>query len=87
MKQYQKRYTWDLHRGERHFLPDSLSSHNLQINLHLENLMRQGLVPKEIVVYQVLTLIHLIQILYCNIGNPQSLSQQPITFFREVGSL
>ncbi|RRT81340.1 hypothetical protein B296_00021361, partial [Ensete ventricosum] len=25
-----------------------------------------------------------VQILYCNIGNPQSLGQQPITFFREV---
>lgn len=25
------------------------------------------------------------QILYCNIGNPQSLGQQPVTFFREVG--
>ncbi|RRT51763.1 hypothetical protein B296_00029737 [Ensete ventricosum] len=24
------------------------------------------------------------QILYCNIGNPQSLGQQPVTFFREV---
>lgn len=24
------------------------------------------------------------QIIYCNIGNPQSLGQQPITFFREV---
>ncbi|KAK1368090.1 hypothetical protein POM88_034182 [Heracleum sosnowskyi] len=24
------------------------------------------------------------EILYCNIGNPQSLNQQPITFFREV---
>jgi hypothetical protein len=49
--------------------------------------MCQGLVPKEFVLYGVLTLIHLIQILYCNIGNPQSLSQLPITFFREVGSL
>lgn len=29
----------------------------------------------------------LLQILYCNIGNPQSLGQQPITFFREVGPL
>ncbi|KAG1342565.1 alanine aminotransferase 2 [Cocos nucifera] len=27
------------------------------------------------------------QILYCNIGNPQSLAQQPITFFREVLAL
>uniref|UniRef100_A0A0D9VQC8 Aminotransferase class I/classII large domain-containing protein n=1 Tax=Leersia perrieri TaxID=77586 RepID=A0A0D9VQC8_9ORYZ len=27
------------------------------------------------------------QILYCNIGNPQSLGQKPITFFREVLSL
>ncbi|KAK6911795.1 Aminotransferase, class I/classII [Dillenia turbinata] len=27
------------------------------------------------------------EILYCNIGNPQSLGQQPITFFREVLSL
>ncbi|KAL7113958.1 hypothetical protein ACP275_04G091700 [Erythranthe tilingii] len=27
------------------------------------------------------------EILYCNIGNPQSLSQQPITFFREVLAL
>lgn len=27
------------------------------------------------------------QILYCNIGNPQSLGQQPITFFREVLAL
>ncbi|KAJ0075216.1 hypothetical protein Patl1_33856 [Pistacia atlantica] len=25
------------------------------------------------------------EIIYCNIGNPQSLGQQPITFFREVG--
>ena len=24
------------------------------------------------------------QILYCNIGNPHSLGQQPVTFFREV---
>jgi alanine transaminase len=24
------------------------------------------------------------QILYCNIGNPQSLGQQPVTYFREV---
>jgi len=24
------------------------------------------------------------EIIYCNIGNPQSLGQQPITFFREV---
>nr|DAD44159.1 TPA_asm: hypothetical protein HUJ06_002389 [Nelumbo nucifera] len=29
----------------------------------------------------------LLQILYCNIGNPQSLGQQPITFFREVLAL
>ncbi|KAF5959102.1 hypothetical protein HYC85_000311 [Camellia sinensis] len=28
-----------------------------------------------------------VQILYCNIGNPQSLGQQPITFFREVLAL
>lgn len=28
--------------------------------------------------------IIILQILYCNIGNPQSLGQQPITFFREV---
>lgn len=27
------------------------------------------------------------EILYCNIGNPQSLGQQPITFFREVLAL
>ncbi|KAJ4814609.1 Alanine aminotransferase 2 [Rhynchospora pubera] len=27
------------------------------------------------------------EILYCNIGNPQSLAQQPITFFREVLAL
>ncbi|CAN6206090.1 unnamed protein product [Urochloa humidicola] len=27
------------------------------------------------------------EILYCNIGNPQSLGQQPITYFREVLSL
>lgn len=27
------------------------------------------------------------EILYCNIGNPQSLGQQPITFFREVIAL
>ncbi|KAH9618361.1 hypothetical protein KSS87_017224, partial [Heliosperma pusillum] len=27
------------------------------------------------------------QILYCNIGNPQSLGQHPITFFREVLAL
>ncbi|KAG2728502.1 hypothetical protein I3843_01G203800 [Carya illinoinensis] len=27
------------------------------------------------------------EILYCNIGNPQSLGQEPITFFREVLSL
>ncbi|KAF2923934.1 hypothetical protein DAI22_07g230900 [Oryza sativa Japonica Group] len=27
------------------------------------------------------------EILYCNIGNPQSLGQQPVTFFREVLSL
>ncbi|WZY98042.1 hypothetical protein YC2023_070371 [Brassica napus] len=27
------------------------------------------------------------EIIYCNIGNPQSLSQQPITFFREVLAL
>ncbi|KAL8122748.1 hypothetical protein AgCh_010942 [Apium graveolens] len=27
------------------------------------------------------------EILYCNIGNPQSLNQQPITFFREVLAL
>ncbi|XP_054792497.1 alanine aminotransferase 2-like [Prosopis cineraria] len=27
------------------------------------------------------------QIIYCNIGNPQSLGQQPITFFREVLAL
>lgn len=27
------------------------------------------------------------EILYCNIGNPQSLSQQPITFFREILAL
>lgn len=26
------------------------------------------------------------QILYCNIGNPQSLGQQPVTYFREVSS-
>lgn len=25
-----------------------------------------------------------LQIVYCNIGNPQSLGQPPITFFREV---
>jgi alanine transaminase len=24
------------------------------------------------------------EIVYCNIGNPQSLGQKPITFFREV---
>jgi hypothetical protein len=28
---------------------------------------------------------NLMQILYCNIGNPHSLGQQPVTFFREVG--
>ncbi|GMP32606.1 hypothetical protein CsSME_00006286 [Camellia sinensis var. sinensis] len=28
-----------------------------------------------------------LQILYCNIGNPQSLGQQPVTFFREVSIL
>ncbi|KAH0866078.1 hypothetical protein HID58_083289 [Brassica napus] len=27
------------------------------------------------------------EIIYCNIGNPQSLGQQPITFFREVNKL
>lgn len=27
------------------------------------------------------------EIIYCNIGNPQSLGQQPITFFREVTAL
>ncbi|KAF3571198.1 hypothetical protein F2Q69_00060956 [Brassica cretica] len=27
------------------------------------------------------------EIIYCNIGNPQSLGQQPITFFREVLAL
>lgn len=27
------------------------------------------------------------ELLYCNIGNPQSLGQQPITFFREVAAL
>ncbi|XP_028073381.1 putative alanine aminotransferase isoform X2 [Camellia sinensis] len=27
------------------------------------------------------------EILYCNIGNPQSLGQQPVTFFREVHAL
>ncbi|KAK1356255.1 hypothetical protein POM88_049511 [Heracleum sosnowskyi] len=27
------------------------------------------------------------EILYCNIGNPQSLNQQPITFFREILAL
>ena len=27
------------------------------------------------------------QILYCNIGNPQSLGQQPVTYFREVSLL
>jgi hypothetical protein len=27
---------------------------------------------------------NLMQILYCNIGNPHSLGQQPVTFFREV---
>ncbi|KAH7444325.1 hypothetical protein KP509_02G073800 [Ceratopteris richardii] len=27
------------------------------------------------------------ELIYCNIGNPQSLGQQPITFFREVAAL
>jgi hypothetical protein len=27
------------------------------------------------------------EIVYCNIGNPQALNQQPITFFREVRQL
>jgi len=27
------------------------------------------------------------QILYCNVGNPQSLGQQPVTYFREVSLL
>jgi alanine transaminase len=27
------------------------------------------------------------EIVYCNIGNPQALNQQPITFFREVVAL
>ncbi|KAH9665457.1 Alanine aminotransferase 2 [Citrus sinensis] len=32
-------------------------------------------------------IVSIAQILYCNIGNPQSLGQQPITFFREVLAL
>lgn len=32
----------------------------------------------------ILISVYLWQILFCNIGNPQSLGQQPITFFREV---
>ncbi|KAI3921823.1 hypothetical protein MKX01_005512 [Papaver californicum] len=32
-------------------------------------------------------IINQAQILYCNIGNLQSLGQQPITFFREVLAL
>ncbi|XWS12222.1 hypothetical protein CRYUN_Cryun37aG0071300 [Craigia yunnanensis] len=49
----------------------------------------QRLIPLKSFVFSYLALNvnHLLQILYCNIGNPQSLDQQPITFSREVLAL
>ncbi|XP_062190128.1 alanine aminotransferase 2-like [Phragmites australis] len=50
-----------------------------EIVTHAQNLQQELLENPESLPFD--------EILYCNIGNPQSLGQQPVTFFREVLSL
>ncbi|KAK4263990.1 hypothetical protein QN277_029333 [Acacia crassicarpa] len=70
--------------------PDSLETHLLSFELYTR---KQKILLAFQAVKQLLRLdaehldSHHCLIIYCNIGNPQSLGQQPITFFREVLAL